>query len=93
MSNGIIIGGFESVVQGGIKEIIDFDCVCEDNWEVVFLDLDGVEWGVALGDDELAELSCDHPLLLDAWTDYLRARHEAFAEIEAERRQMGMCDW
>ena len=93
MSNGIIIGGFESVVQGGIKEIIDFDCVCEDNWEVVFLDLDGVERVVALGDDELEELSCDHPLLLDAWTDYLRARFEAFAEIEAERRQMGICDW
>ena len=93
MSNGIIIGGFESVVQGGVGEIIDFDAVCEDNWEVVFLDLDGVERVVALGDDELEELSCDHPLLLDAWTDYLRARHEAFAEIEAERRQMGMCDW
>ena len=93
MSDDIIIGGFESVVQGGIKEIIDFDAVCVDNWEVVFLDLDGVERVVALGDDELEELSCDHPLLLDAWTDYLRARHEAFAEIEAERRQMGMCDW
>ena len=93
MSNGIIIGGFERVVQGGIKEIIDFDAVCEDNWEVVFLDLDGVERVVALGDDELEELSCDHPLLLDAWTDYLRATFEAFAEIEAERRQMGICDW
>ena len=93
MSNGIIIGGFESVVQGGIKEIIDFDRVCEDNWEVVFLDFDGVERVVALGDDELEELSCDHPPLLDAWTDDLKAVHEVAEEFAAERRQMGMCDW
>jgi hypothetical protein len=93
MSNGIIIGGFESVVQGGIKEIIDFDHVCEDNWEVVFLDLDGVEQVVALGADELEELSCDHPLLLAAWQDALRALHEVAEEFASERRQMGMCDW
>ena len=93
MSNGIIIGGFESVVQVGIKEIIDFDCVCEDNWEVVFLDLDGVEQVVALGDDELEKLSCDHPLLLAAWQDALRALHEVAEEFASERRQMGMCDW
>ena len=93
MSNGIIIGGFESVVQGGIKEIIDFDHVCEDNWEVVFLDLGGVERVVALGDDELEELSCDHPLLLAAWQDALRAIHEVAEEFASERRQMGMCNW
>ena len=93
MSNGIIIGGFESVVQGGIKEIIDFNHVCEDNWEVVFLDLDGIERVVALGDDELEELSCDHPLLLAAWQDALRAIHEVAEEFASERRQMGMCDW
>ena len=93
MSDDIIIGGFESVVQGGIKEIIDFDAGWEDNWEVVFLDLDGVERVVELWDDELEELSCDHPLLLDAWTDYLKAVHEVAEEFAAERRQMGMCDW
>ena len=93
MSDDIINGGFESVLLSVAKEIIDFDRVCEDNWEVVFLDFDGVERVVALGDDELEELSCDHPILLDAWTDYLKAVHEVAEEFAAERRQMGMCDW
>ena len=93
MSDDIINGGFESVLLSVAKEIIDFDRVCEDNWEVVFLDFDGVERTITLGDDELAELSCDHPPLLDAWTDYLKAVHEVAEEFAAERRQMGMCDW
>ena len=81
------------ITRVGLREIVDFDQLTEDCFEVCLLDAEGEEWTVQLDDSELEDLAALEPELQKAWNDYVQAGHEVADEMAFEQHQMGMCDF
>jgi hypothetical protein len=78
---------------GNLTEVIDFDRIDEDCWELTYVDSAGNDQSMDLDDNELEVLAGCEPLVMSAWESYLEAGSQVAAESYAERRQMGFSDF